>query len=49
MMNRWAYRIMLLLMLLMFGLVFLGMYKQLVMLQRAAQQDKPAATAPPKP
>lgn len=38
-MNRWAYRIVLLLMLLLFGLVFLQLYKQLVMLQRQQQNQ----------
>lgn len=34
-MNRWAIRIILILMLMAFGLIFLSMYKQLVMLQRS--------------
>lgn len=42
-MNRWAYRIVLLLMLLLFGLVFLQLYKQLVMLQRQQQTQSSAA------
>lgn len=40
-MNKWAIRIILILMLMAFGLVFLSMYKQLVMLQRS---QSPAAT-----
>ena len=44
-MNRWAYRIILLVMLLAFALVFLQLYKQLVMIQKAQQkQESPAAT-----
>ena len=41
-MNRWAARIFGLLLLLLFGLVFVQMYRTLVMLQR---QQQPAATA----
>ena len=41
-MNRWAYRIAALVMLLFFAFVFYTMYKQLAVLQ---QQRRPAATS----
>lgn len=44
-MNKWAVRFLGLIMLLVFGLVFLQMYKQLVMLQKMNQPDPPAATS----
>ncbi len=41
-MNRWGVRVLGIIMLLVFGLIFLQLYKQLVDLQR--MQQKPAAT-----
>lgn len=41
-MNRWAARVLGIIMLLIFGLIFLQLYKQLVDLQR--MQNRPAAT-----
>lgn len=41
-MNRWAARVIGIVMLLIFGLIFLQLYKQLVDLQR--MQQRPAAT-----
>ena len=43
-MNRWAVRIVGLLVLLVFALMFAQMYKTLVALQRGQQQTVPAAT-----
>lgn len=44
-MNRWAVRIVGLLMLLLFGLVFVQMYKSLVTLQRQQEQTAPRKRA----
>lgn len=44
-MNKWATRMLLLLMLLAFALVFAQLHRQLVMLQR--QQHRPASTSRP--
>jgi hypothetical protein len=44
-MNRWSYRIVLILMLLIFGLVFLQLYKQLVMLQQSQGGGQPASSS----
>ncbi len=41
-MNRWGVRVLGIIMLLVFGLIFLQLYKQLVDLQR--MQQRPAAT-----
>jgi len=43
-MNRWAVRLLGLLMLLVFMFMLMSIYKQLVQLQRMQQQNKPAAT-----